>query len=51
MLVGTVQGVLVGRLVPRFGEGPLVTTGLVSYAIGLLIMTQAPIWPVMVPKT
>ncbi|MDJ0928735.1 MAG: MFS transporter [Gammaproteobacteria bacterium] len=47
LLVGTVQGVLVGRLVPRFGEGKLVTFGLACYPIGLLIMTQAPTWPVM----
>jgi MFS family permease len=48
LLVGTVQGVLVGRLVPRFGEGPMVTFGLVCYCAGLLIMTQAPTWPIMV---
>ena len=48
ILVGLVQGVLVGRLVPVFGEGRLVTVGLVSYCVGLLIMTQAPAWPWMV---
>ena len=47
LLVGLVQGVLVGRLVPRVGEGRLVTIGLISYCAGLLIMTQAPTWPVM----
>jgi len=47
LLVGLVQGVLVGRLVPVFGEGRLVTVGLISYCIGLLVMTQAPTWPVM----
>ncbi|RMF94941.1 MAG: MFS transporter [Gammaproteobacteria bacterium] len=47
LLVGTVQGVLVGRLVPRFGEGRLVTFGLACYPVGLLIMTQAPTWPLM----
>jgi multidrug resistance protein len=47
LLVGTVQGVLVGRLVPRFGEGPLVSFGLVCYPIGLLIMVFAPTWLVM----
>lgn len=48
MLVGLVQGVLVGRLVPVFGEGRLVTVGLVGYCIGLIVMTQAPVWPMMV---
>ncbi|MCC5793523.1 MAG: MFS transporter [Chromatiales bacterium] len=47
LLVGFVQGVLVGRLVPRFGEPRLVMTGLVCYAGGLLAMTQAPTWPLM----
>ncbi len=47
LLVGFTQGVLVGRLVPRFGEGRLVVTGLISYAVGLVIMTQAPGWQVM----
>jgi predicted MFS family arabinose efflux permease len=46
-MVGLTQAVLVGRLVPRFGEGRLVMTGLASYAVGLLIMTQAPIWQAM----
>jgi multidrug resistance protein len=48
LLVGLIQGVLVGRLVPVFGEGRLVTVGLSSYILGLLIMTQAPTWPLMV---
>jgi MFS family permease len=47
LLVGLTQGVLVGRLVPRFGEGRLVVTGLISYAIGLVIMIQAPSWQLM----
>jgi MFS family permease len=34
-------------LVPRFGEGPLVSFGLVCYPIGLLIMVFAPTWLVM----
>ncbi len=46
-LVGFVQGVMVGRLVPRFGEGRLVTFGLLCYPLGLIIMTQAPVWQVM----
>jgi DHA1 family tetracycline resistance protein-like MFS transporter len=48
LTVGLVQGVLVGKLVPMFGEGRLVTVGLMSYCLGLLIMTQAPVWPIMV---
>jgi len=44
LLVGFVQGVLVGRLVPRFGEVKLVHAALVCYAGGLLVMTQAPAW-------
>jgi DHA1 family tetracycline resistance protein-like MFS transporter len=47
LVVGIVQGILVGKLVPRFGEGKLVATGLLSYMTGLLIMTQAPVWQVM----
>lgn len=47
LLVGLTQAVLVGRLVPRFGEARVVMAGLTSYAIGLTIMTQAPVWQVM----
>jgi DHA1 family tetracycline resistance protein-like MFS transporter len=47
LLVVVVQGLLVGRLVAFFGEVRLLTGGLVSYAVGLLVMTQAPAWPVM----
>ena len=47
LVVGVVQGILVGRLAPIFGEGKLVIVGLTVYAIGLVIMTQAPIWQVM----
>ncbi|MEZ5563629.1 MAG: MFS transporter [Gammaproteobacteria bacterium] len=47
-IVAIVQGVLVGRLVPVFGEGRLLIAGLVCYIFGLLVMTQAPVWPVMV---
>lgn len=46
ILVSAVQGVLVGRLVPLFGEEKLAMTGLLAYAIGLVIMTQAPDWQV-----
>lgn len=47
LVVGT-QGVLVGPLVKRFGEKPLLLTALASYVLGLLIMSQAPVWPVMI---
>jgi MFS family permease len=47
LTVGLVQGVLVGRLVPRFGEARLVSVGLISYAFGLLVMSQAPVWQIM----
>ena len=47
LIVGFVQAFVVGRLAPRFGEARLVMFGLTSYVIGLLIMTQAPIWPIM----
>jgi DHA1 family multidrug resistance protein-like MFS transporter len=47
LLVVIVQGLLVGRLVTRFGELRLLTGGLASYGIGLLLMTQAPSWQLM----
>jgi len=47
LLVAFVQGFLVGQLVPRFGEVRLVQAGLLSYAAGLLMMTQAPVWQLM----
>ena len=47
VLVFLVQGILVGRLVPRFGEGRLVLIGLALYVFGLIFMTQSPDWPVM----
>jgi DHA1 family tetracycline resistance protein-like MFS transporter len=46
-IVAIIQGVLVGRLVPIFGEGRLLIAGLLCYIFGLLVMTQAPVWPVM----
>jgi MFS family permease len=46
-IVAIIQGVLVGLLVPIFGEGRLLIAGLVCYIFGLLVMTQAPVWPVM----
>lgn len=44
IVVGTSQGLLVGRLVPVFGEGRIVAGGLIAYGIGLVLMTQAPTW-------
>lgn len=46
-LVAATQGVLVGRLVPVFGEGRLLVAGVGAYIIGLLVMTQSPSWPFM----
>jgi MFS family permease len=47
LLVVVMQGLLVGRLVNRFGEARLLFGGLVSYAFGLIFMTQAPTWQLM----
>ncbi len=47
LLVVTAQGVLVGPLVRRFGEKRLLLASLVSYVVGLLVMSQAPVWQVM----
>ncbi len=47
LVVAIVQGVLVGRLAPRFGETRLVMAGLSAYAFGLIVMTQVPVWPLM----
>lgn len=47
LLVVIVQGLLVGRLVARFGEVRLLTGGLAAYTFGLLVMTQAPDWRLM----
>ncbi|CAG0945576.1 Tetracycline resistance protein, class C [Gammaproteobacteria bacterium] len=44
MVVGLMQGFVVGRFAPRLGEGRLAIAGLTSYALGLLVMTQAPRW-------
>ena len=44
IVVGLMQGLVVGRLAPRIGEGRLAIGGLASYATGLFIMTQAPDW-------
>ena len=47
VVVGIMQGFVVGRLAPVFGEGRLALAGLVCYAVGLLWMTQSPSWPWM----
>lgn len=47
LLVVVMQGLLVGRLVARFGEARLLFGGLASYAVGLIAMTQAPTWQLM----
>ena len=47
LVVTIVQGVLVGKLAPIFGESKLVIGGLMAYAFGLIFMTQAPIWQLM----
>lgn len=47
VVVGVSQGLLVGRLVPVFGEGRIVAGGLIAYAIGLVLMTQASTWMFM----
>jgi MFS family permease len=44
VVVGVMQGYVVGRLAPVFGEGRLAIAGLVAYAIGLAWMTQSPSW-------
>ncbi len=44
VVVGIMQGFVVGRLAPRFGEGRLATVAIASYAVGLVWMTQAPNW-------
>jgi MFS family permease len=47
IVVGIMQGFVVGRLAPLVGEGRLAIAGLVSYAAGLLWMVMAPSWPLM----
>jgi len=44
VVVGLMQGFVVGRLAPLFGEGRLAIAGLASYAVGLVWMTQSPNW-------
>jgi MFS family permease len=47
IVVGVMQGLVVGRLAPVFGEGKLAIAGLVAYALGLVWMTLSPHWLVM----
>ncbi|MCC7258334.1 MAG: MFS transporter [Gammaproteobacteria bacterium] len=47
VVVGIMQGYVVGRLAPVVGEGRLALGGLGCYAVGLVWMTLAPSWPVM----
>lgn len=47
IVVGVMQGFVVGRLAPVFGEGRLAIVGLASYAAGLVWMTLSPNWLVM----
>jgi len=47
LVVMIVQGYLVGKLAPRFGEGILVMSGVAAYFFGLLWMTQVPSWEMM----
>ncbi len=47
VVVAITQGYLVGKLAPRFGESKLVLCGVAIYCLGLLWMTQAPGWQLM----
>ena len=47
LVVMIVQGYLVGKLAPKFGEGKLVMSGVGAYLFGLLWMTQVPTWEMM----
>ncbi|HVS03388.1 MAG TPA: MFS transporter [Thermoanaerobaculia bacterium] len=47
LVIAGVQGGLVGRLVPRFGERGLVVAGIVAMAGGLLLMPLAPLVPLL----
>ncbi len=46
-VVSITQGILVAKLVPRFGESKMVLFGVAAYFFGVMWMTQAPIWQVM----
>lgn len=47
VVVGVMQGFVVGRLAPVFGEGRLAMAGLAAYACGLVWMTLSPGWVYM----
>jgi MFS family permease len=47
LIVAVTQGYLVGKLAPRFGESKLVLVGVAAYCFGLLWMTRAPDWQMM----
>ncbi len=48
LVVGLMQGFVVGRLAPVLGEGRLAVAGLAAYATGLVWMTQSPDWHWMI---
>lgn len=47
VVVGVMQGFVVGRLAPVIGEGRLAMAGLAAYACGLVWMTLSPGWGFM----
>ncbi|MDG1461957.1 MAG: MFS transporter [Gammaproteobacteria bacterium] len=47
-VVMTVQLGVVGKLTPMLGEGRLLMIAVASYSVGLVIMTQAPTWHLMI---
>ncbi len=47
VLVVAAQGFLVGPLVKRYGERPLLIAGLCSYVLGLLVLAQSVFWGLM----
>ncbi len=46
-VVAITQGILVGKIAPRYGESKLVLCGVAAYCFGVLWMTQAPNWQLM----
>ncbi len=47
LVVGVMQGFVVGRVAPVIGEGRLAMAGIAAYAVGLVWMTLSPNWPLM----
>jgi predicted MFS family arabinose efflux permease len=47
LLTAAVHGTLIGPLTERFGSTSLLRTGLVAIALGLLLMSSAISWPVL----